>query len=145
MPTVYKSILMIDDDYINNHLNSHIIKRYFQPHTIDLLSFTDPQAGFAYIADGNPGLAGATILFLDINMPELTGWDILDKMKHLSAAKLQHITTYILSSSIDPADIKRANANPLVKGFISKPLASYMPALFGETIKAIQKSMVAAV
>jgi len=143
MTDVFKKVLMIDDDRINNGLNAIVIKNCFKPYSIAITSFTDPQAGVEYIAEHfSIAEEVPTLLFLDINMPELTGWDVLDKIKSLNAAQIQHITIYILSSSIDPADIIRANANPLVKGFISKPLAPHLASIFSETLHAMQEHIV---
>jgi CheY-like chemotaxis protein len=58
------------------------------------------------------------IVFLDINMPDLNGWEILDQLQDLE----QPPTLYMLSSSIDQHDVKRAKESDLVTEYLSKPL-----------------------
>lgn len=58
------------------------------------------------------------ILLLDINMPGITGWEFLDELKKLG----RFVNVYMYSSSIDPEDVKRARAYPMVREFLSKPL-----------------------
>lgn len=70
-----------------------------------------------------PGSAALpTLILLDLNMPEMSGWDFLDIFKrqyqHLSGL----VRIVILSSSIDTADIIRSRQYNAVSDFISKPL-----------------------
>ncbi len=58
------------------------------------------------------------ILLLDINMPGISGWEFLDELKKLG----RFVNVYMYSSSIDPEDVKRARAYPMVREFLSKPL-----------------------
>lgn len=60
------------------------------------------------------------VIFLDLNMPVLDGWEFLDSFN--SFFKDLETKIYILSSSIDSRDIKRSKEYTLVKGFIPKPL-----------------------
>lgn len=62
------------------------------------------------------------IIFLDINMPVMNGWDFLLEFEKV---KLQLTTIpriFILSSTVDPEDYKKAAEFTTVEGFISKPL-----------------------
>lgn len=60
------------------------------------------------------------IIFLDINMPVMDGWDFLEEFETLSGT--ENVTIYVLSSSVDPADAERARSYPHVKDYITKPL-----------------------
>lgn len=62
-------------------------------------------------------------LFLDINMPTITGWEFLEKFQEFTDSVKNQFNIYMLSSSIDPSDIQRAKLNPLVIDFIEKPLS----------------------
>ena len=63
------------------------------------------------------------IIFLDLNMPTVNGWEFLEKFEQLSMEKsLEKCLIYILTSSLDTADIAKADDNILVKGFIHKPI-----------------------
>lgn len=63
------------------------------------------------------------VIFLDLNMPVMGGWEFLDNFtqKNLPIV-FKNTKVYILSSSIDPLDIEKAKTYPIVIDFISKPI-----------------------
>ena len=115
--------MIVDDDPINNKLCSYVIKQAVPG--IDIKSFEYPLPALAFIVsdygDANTNLQ--TILFLDINMPELSGWEFLDEFAKMDKHIHQQFTIFILSSSIDYQDVEKAKANVFVKDFLSKPLS----------------------
>lgn len=62
------------------------------------------------------------IILLDINMPIMDGWEFLNEYAKLLPTFKKPITLYLLSSSVDDADIKRANAIEAVSRYITKPV-----------------------
>jgi CheY-like chemotaxis protein len=61
-----------------------------------------------------------SVIFLDINMPVLDGWQFLEEFEELINDKVIHI--FILSSSIDPQDLKKAELFSSIREFIHKPI-----------------------
>ena len=60
------------------------------------------------------------LVFVDINMPIMDGWDFLDE---LSDCQLNKDTlVYVVSSSINSSDKEKALSYSIVKGYIPKPL-----------------------
>lgn len=62
------------------------------------------------------------IVFLDINMPVIDGWQFLDNLKDREVAK--HLKIYMLSSSIDAIDLEKANQYDMVLKYIPKPIST---------------------
>ena len=62
------------------------------------------------------------VIFLDIRMPEMDGFGFLEKYKDVPDIVKQNCSIIMLSSSTHPDDKEKAENNPYVKGFLSKPL-----------------------
>jgi len=62
------------------------------------------------------------IIFLDINMPVMDGWEFLDKFTQIENKLDKTITLYVVSSSINPVDIERAKNTNAVKDYLVKPV-----------------------
>lgn len=60
------------------------------------------------------------IILLDLNMPVMDGWEFLDEFTQFPAK--QKIVIYIVTSSIDPADVKRARQYDAINNYIVKPI-----------------------
>lgn len=61
------------------------------------------------------------VIFVDICMPAMDGFAFLDEFERLSAGFPKQCPIYILSSSVDPNDIRRSQKSECVSGFILKP------------------------
>ncbi len=62
------------------------------------------------------------IIFLDLNMPVMDGWEFLDRFTKLKNKLEKTITLYIVSSSINPVDIEKAKGINSVKDYLVKPV-----------------------
>ena len=62
------------------------------------------------------------IILLDLNMPVMDGWEFLEELSKYDFPALKNCTLYIVSSSINPVDIKRSQEFNLVKDFLVKPM-----------------------
>lgn len=62
------------------------------------------------------------IIFLDIRMPEMSGFEVLDSLMLSHEAELSNTDIYVLSSTLDERDLEKANSYPIVTKFMSKPL-----------------------
>ncbi|MEO7768393.1 MAG: response regulator [Ferruginibacter sp.] len=119
MSTIRKYIL-IDDDPFNNIISNVMIESALG--AIDIKTFTIPEQGLEFIQNEYVSVLAPTILFLDINMPTLTGWEFMEEFEKFDEVVKEQIRVYILSSSVDQRDIAKAGANKYIKGFMSKPL-----------------------
>jgi CheY-like chemotaxis protein len=122
--------IVIDDDPLNNMICQNIINITI-PHA-DVKTFTLPEKGLEHILHTYTGVETKDlVLFLDINMPVLTGWDVLDQINDFPAAVRDRLKIFMLSSSISSSDKERANNDPRVSGYIVKALSlAKMRAIF---------------
>ena len=106
------NIVLIDDDPISTFITEKLIFRNIKiPY--QLFKFESAIDALKDIYNIKPNY-----LFLDLNMPEMSGWDFLEKFNYSK----NNPEIYILSSSVDERDIKRASKYRQVKKYLSKPL-----------------------
>jgi len=63
------------------------------------------------------------LIFLDINMPVMNGWEFLNEFKNIRANIDNKLLLYVVSSSIDPMDYQKAKEIEIVDGYLSKPVS----------------------
>lgn len=114
--------IVVDDDSMNNLIVKFMLLKFNSEAEIEL--FLEPEVALETIKQEFSGISGQkpTILFLDLNMPTMSGWEFLDAFERMPAEVRAQFTIFVLSSSIHEGDKRTAEANPLVSGFISKPL-----------------------
>ncbi|MBS7564034.1 response regulator [Mucilaginibacter sp. Bleaf8] len=114
-------LCVIDDDEIYTFTIKKIIK--MADVTENTLFFENGQDALDFFT-ANKDKAGLLpeLILLDLNMPILDGWQFLDKFKELIPHFGKKITVYIVSSSIDEADFKRAADIEQVSDFMVKPI-----------------------
>ena len=115
--------ILIDDDSLSNLISRHIIERIAGK--IDIQVFGNGQAGLSYIESHySPENLPRTKIFLDINMPVMTGWEFLDRFDALSADIKDCMEIYVLTSSLHWGDKERSGENKNVKDHLVKPLTT---------------------
>jgi len=111
-------ILLIDDDPVNNIVNTRII----QKHTgFEVAVYDDATKALQHLKQCTP-IEFPNLIFLDINMPDMDGWNFLESLHSLPAELREECRVVMLTSSIDIHDFRRAKTYPFVKDFFSKPL-----------------------
>jgi CheY-like chemotaxis protein len=114
-------ILLVDDDTVTNMLHRRVIERSGHVKTIDVA--TDGQEALDILrADLKAGNALPELIFLDINMPGMGGFEFLEQYKEMQIASDMHLIIVMLSTSLLEADHARAEADPNVHCFCDKPL-----------------------
>ncbi len=114
--------LIVDDDKANNLLCKIILQKTFEG--AEIISHEFPQNALDSIINeySKPENKLTTVLFLDINMPDISGWEFLEQFKDFDDDIKKQFVIYMLSSSVDYKDRNLAKENPLVEGYIEKPL-----------------------
>jgi CheY-like chemotaxis protein len=111
-------IVLVDDDQLNNLINSRIITK-FSDYTVE--SFTSAREALK-ILGVREAADFPVAIFLDINMPVMDGWEFLDEFQKLPESLTQSCAVIMLTSSIDIQDIEKSKLYKNVREFMSKPL-----------------------
>ena len=114
--------MVIDDDPVTTLICGRALNKFSLITPVKV--FLDAEKALQEIEEeyGVDGTNIETLLFLDINMPSITGWEFLDEFKDFNINIQNQFTIIILSSSIDEHDREKAESNSFVCRFISKPL-----------------------
>lgn len=132
--TKVKRILLVDDDTVTNMLHRRVIERSGRTIHVDVA--TDGQEALDVLnADMAKGCALPELIFLDINMPGMGGFEFLEHYAHLDIPSKDQLIVVMLSTSLLPHDHWRADADPNVYRFCEKPLK---PALLLSIIEDYQ-------
>ena len=111
-----KTIMLIDDDATTNYLNKLVIEKAGLVNEVVVYDSAD--VALTYLKTGK---AANLLILLDVNMPTTNGWEFLVKFAEIKPRPDVHIV--MLTSSINPHDKEKAEGNPNVEEYRSKPLS----------------------
>jgi len=124
--TKHNSIMLIDDNDIDNFINERLVKAYYFAKNVYVHTSTRSALEFLKnlenTLDELPADLIPSHILLDINMPILDGFHFLDEFEKLSAKLTDRIRVVMLTTSLNPMDIERAKHYRSVTRFIHKPL-----------------------
>jgi CheY-like chemotaxis protein len=112
------TILVVDDNDDDLFYAQIVLKAAGVARQVRLMETAHDTLGLVQSPDG----AQVDLILLDINMPEMSGFEFLDHYQPLFETGQCKATVVMHSSSDDPADHQRAHAYGCVKGYLVKPL-----------------------
>ncbi|SIP97390.1 response regulator [Maribacter ulvicola] len=116
-----KTCCIIDDDPIFVYGTKRIIKEVgFATSILVYTNGQDALDGLMKLCVANEPLPD--VIFLDLNMPVLNGWEFLDEFKNCQSPRSKKIVIYIISSSVDPRDLEQVKNYEQVDTYILKPI-----------------------
>ena len=125
--TKYNAVMLIDDNEIDNLITQRIIEASgICQHTF---THTGGKSAIEFLKNAEKiaqkiGYAGAMpdVIFLDIDMPLMDGFQFLDEFENMSETVKNYCKIVMLTSSINSKDIKKSKKYENVKEYINKPL-----------------------
>ena len=113
----YQRFILIDDNEADNVYHEIMIRR--AGFDGEILVFESGIDALAFFMQDH--LDVPTCIFLDINMPMLDGFEMAEQATPLLIDK-PSLVLLMLTSSGSPADRERADALPIIQGYVIKPL-----------------------
>jgi CheY-like chemotaxis protein len=115
-------ILLVDDDEPTNFLDKMILEDVNCAETVEVAESGQSALRYLENASENGSPSSPDLIFLDINMPAMNGWEFLEQYSNLDQQRKANVVIVMLTTSLNPDDRAKANKMPDVSGFETKPL-----------------------
>jgi CheY-like chemotaxis protein len=109
-----RKIIIIDDDPTSNYISEFILSSMYT--NIDIVSFINPVIALEKLSEMN--ISADSIILLDLNMPEMNGYEFVDSLEDIGL----DCKIVILTCSKNLMDKEYSKKYEKIKGFLSKPL-----------------------
>jgi CheY-like chemotaxis protein len=122
--TLISKVCIIDDDKLYVSLVTMLIKKH--QFANEILVFANGQEALYYFERNidNPKENLPDIILLDLNMPIMNGWEFLEEIKpFVNKLLAKDVKLNIVSSTINPSEVNRAESHGIVHHFINKPIS----------------------
>jgi CheY-like chemotaxis protein len=115
------TVFLIDDDEATNYFNLIMIES--SRVAGEIFVYNNGMAALEALRDlMKHGKALPELIFLDINMPVMTGWMFLEELKGIGQKVTSKVKVVMLSASDNPNDVDKSGQYGFVKAYLSKPL-----------------------
>lgn len=127
-------VMLVDDNKIDNFFHERIIKKHDASIEVLLMPFAEEALEYLKVGEKQQ----PELIFLDINMPGMNGWEFLEEYHKLPNENQQSMIVVMLTTSENPDDRAKALTHGILSDFRSKPLTKEM---FEEVIDIYNQSL----
>lgn len=118
--------MLIDDNEIDNLINQKMIEA--SGITKHIYTHTGARSAIEFlknieVLDGLAEKVLPDVIFLDIDMPLMDGFQFLDEFEKMNDETTSKCRIVMLTSSINPQDVNKSKKYSYVKKYINKPLS----------------------
>ncbi len=117
----FKSLMLVDDNNIDLYITSRVVSKC--NFAKDIKQYTSAKKALDFLQENQNDFSQLPqVIFVDIYMPQMSGFEFMVEYDKLPLDLKKYCKVYILSSSIDKDDTKRANDDMNVVAFQVKTI-----------------------
>ena len=114
--------ILLDDDLFTLTIEINVVRNYCR--WAEIISFTACKEAIEYMeADCRKSRYPDTIFLTDLHMPEIDGFELLERMEKTFTRRRDRLHIFVLSGAACPDEIRKVLAYSCVTGFYHKPLS----------------------
>lgn len=130
----HKTAIIVDDSKVDRFLSAAVIKSYAFAEKVE--SFSCVSDGLSYLKTLDMSSSSfPLVIFLDLNMPELDGFDFLDGFLKMPESFRKQCHIIMVSSTTSKTDLDRVTKYSAIRRFYSKPLSIKMLSEINEILE----------
>jgi len=130
---LFDFLVFIDDDSATNYYHEHILNEYALCDKYVFFSSAEDALVFFKENQDSPDFIPPDLIFSDINMPKLDGWDFVkgyEELNHNLNSKV-----YMLTTSSNPHEMEKIQEFQTITGYKEKPLSKEMLQNIAKTLE----------
>ena len=120
MEAKLRCVMLVDDNPDDNYFHQRVIGKYDR--SLKVISMESASEAMAFLKSNPQREIHPDLIFLDVNIPGMNGWEFLDAFNNLDAEIREKSVVVLLTTSEDQQISSREKPRKFLTDFKSKPL-----------------------